>query len=182
MSKNVQANIQLHSLHVLVRLRSKSFKLGFSNTWTENFQMFKLSIEEAEEPEIKLPTSAESWRKQSSSRKTLTPAWLTMLKPLTVWIITNCGKLLKIQEYQTILPESWETCMQVKKQQLEPCMEPLTSSRLRKEYYRALSCHLVCLIYMVSTSWEMPGWMSYKLEPREAGETSTTSDMWMIPP
>ena len=51
--------------------------------------MFKLVLEEAEEPEIKLPTSAGSWKKQDSSRKTSTSALLTMPKPLTVWITTN---------------------------------------------------------------------------------------------
>jgi len=54
--------------------------------------MFKLDLENAEEPEIKLPTSAESSKKQESSRKTCTSALLTMLKPLTVLITTNCGK------------------------------------------------------------------------------------------
>ena len=44
-------------------------------------------------------------------------------KPLTVWIITNCGKFLKMWEYQATLPVSWETCMQVKKQQLELDLE-----------------------------------------------------------
>ena len=60
----------------------------------------------AEEPEIKLPTFTESWRKQGSSRKTSTSASLTMLKPLTVWITTNCEKFLKSWEYQTTLPVS----------------------------------------------------------------------------
>ena len=46
----------------------------------------------AEEPEIKLPTSAGSWKKQESSRKTSNSALLTMPKPLTVWITINCGK------------------------------------------------------------------------------------------
>ena len=59
-----------------------------------NFQMFKLDSEKAEEPEIKLPTSAGSWKKQESSRKTSISASLTMPKPLTVWITTNC-KILK---------------------------------------------------------------------------------------
>ena len=59
-----------------------------------NFQMSKLDLEKAEEPEIKLPTSAESWKKQKSSRKTSTFALLTMPKPLTVWITTN-WKILK---------------------------------------------------------------------------------------
>ena len=63
--------------------------------WTVNFQMFKLVLEKAEEPEIKLPISAGSWKKQESSRKTSTSALLTMPKPLTMWIKTNCGKFLK---------------------------------------------------------------------------------------
>ena len=57
-----------------------------------NFQMFRLDLEKAEEPEIKLPTSAGASKKQESSRKTSTSALLTMPKPLTVWITTNCGK------------------------------------------------------------------------------------------
>ena len=61
-----------------------------------------------------------------------------MLKPLTVWITTNCGKFLKRCEYQTTLPASWEICMQVKKQQLEPDMEQRICSKLRKEYIKAV--------------------------------------------
>jgi len=57
-----------------------------------------------------------------------------MLKLLTVWIMTNCGELLERWEYQTSLPVSWETCVWVKRQELEPCMEQLIGSRLRKEY------------------------------------------------
>ena len=60
-----------------------------------NFQIFKLVLEKAEEREIKLPTSAGSWKKQESSRKTSISALLTMPKPLTVWITINCGKILK---------------------------------------------------------------------------------------
>ena len=86
--------------------------------WTVNFQMLKLDLEQAEEPEIKLPTSAGSLKKQESSRKTATSALLTMWKPLTVWI-TQTEKFLKRWEYQSTWPASWEICMQVKKQQLE---------------------------------------------------------------
>ena len=128
MPKNVQTTIQLCSYHMLSKQCSKSFKLGFSTTWTENFQMYKLGFEEVEEPEIKLPTFSGSWRKQGSSRKTSTSASLTMLKPLTAWITTNCGKFLKRSEYQTTLPVSWGICMCVKKQQLELEMEQLTGS------------------------------------------------------
>ena len=92
--------------------------LGFSNAWMENFQMYNLSCKEAEKPENKLPTFVGSWRKQGSSRKTSTFASLTTLKPLTMWITTNCGKFLNRREYQTTLPVSWETCMWLKKHQL----------------------------------------------------------------
>ena len=68
--------------------------------------MFKLVLEKAEEPEIKLPASAGSWKKQESFRKTSTSALLTTLKPLTLWIATNCGKFFKEWEYQTTLPVS----------------------------------------------------------------------------
>ena len=92
-------------------------------------QMFKLVLEKAEEPEIKLPTSTGSSKKQESSRKTSISALLTMPKPLTVWITINCGKFWKRWEYQTTWPASWETCMQVRKQQLEMDMEQQTGSK-----------------------------------------------------
>ena len=97
--------------------------------WTVNFQMFKLDLQKAEEPEIKLPTSAGSLKKQESSRKTSTSVLLTMPKPLTVWITTNCGKFFKRWEYQTTCPTCWEICMQVKEQQLELDMEQQTGSK-----------------------------------------------------
>ena len=73
-----------------------------------NFLMFKLVLEKAEEPEIKLPTSTGSSKKQGSSRKTSISALLTMPKPLTVWITINCGKFWNRWEYQTTWPASWE--------------------------------------------------------------------------
>jgi len=71
-----------------------------------NFQMFKLVLEKAEEPEIRLPTSAGSWKKQERSKKTPISALLTMPKPLTVWTTINCGKFFKRWEHQTTLPDS----------------------------------------------------------------------------
>ena len=71
--------------------------------------------------------------------------------------------------------------MNVKKQLLELGMEQWTSSKLGKEYNEALYYHCAYLTYMQSTSCEMPGWMSHKLESRLLGEISTTSDMQMIP-
>ena len=58
--RNVQTTAQMHSSHTLAKQCSKFSKPGFNSTWTENFQMFKLDLEKAEEPEIKLPTSAGS--------------------------------------------------------------------------------------------------------------------------
>ena len=86
-------------------------------------------LEKAEEPEIKLPTSAGSSKKQESSRKTSTSALLTMPKPLTVWITINCGKFWKRWKYQTTSPASWETYMQLRKQQLKLDMEQQTGSK-----------------------------------------------------
>ena len=114
--------------------------------------MFKLDLEKAEEPEIKLPTSIGSQKKQESSRKTSIFALLTMPKPLTVWITTNYGKFLKRWEYQTTSPASLEICIRVKKQQLELDMEKRAGSKLGKDYIKAVYCHPAYLTYMQSTS------------------------------
>ena len=103
-------------------------------------------------------------------------------KVLAVWITTNCGKFFKRWEYQTTLLASWETCTQVKKQQLELHMEQWTGSKLGKDYVKAVYCHPACLTCMQSTSCKMLGWMKHKLESRLLGEISTTSNMQITPP
>ena len=80
MLKILQARLQQYMIHELPEVQA-----GFKKA--------------RETIEIKLPTSAGSWEKQESSRKTSTSALLTMPKPLTVWITTNCGKFLKRWEY-----------------------------------------------------------------------------------
>ena len=70
-AKNVQTNTQFHSSHMLLKWCSKFSKPGFSNTWTENFQMFKLVLEKAEELEIKLPTSTGSSKKAREFQKNI---------------------------------------------------------------------------------------------------------------
>ena len=89
-----------------------------------------------------------SWiiEKAREFQKNIYSASLTTLKLLTVWIITNYGKLLKRWEYQTTLPASWETYMQVKKQQLEPDMKKWTGSKLAKEYIKPVYIEPVILI------------------------------------
>ena len=143
--------------------------------------MFKLVLEKAEQPEIKLPTSAGSWKKQESSRKISISALLIMPKPLTVWITINCRKFWNRWEYWITWPDSWENYMQVRKQQLELDMEQQTGSKLGKEYVKAVYCHLACLTYIQSASWET-SWMKHKLESRLPGEISITSDIQMTPP
>ena len=74
------------------------------------------------------------------------------------------GKFFKRWDYHTILPISWETCMQVKKQQLELDMKQLTGSKLGKEYDKVAYYHPVYFTYKQSTSCEMMGWRNRKLE------------------
>ena len=100
--------------------------------------MFKLDLEKAEEPEIKLLTSVGSSKKQEGSRKTSIFALLTMPKPLAVCITINFGKFFKRWEYQTTWPASWEICMQVRMQQLEVDMEQQIGFKLGKEYIKAV--------------------------------------------
>ena len=76
-----------------------------------------------------------------------------MVKPLTLWLTTNCGKILKIWEYQTTLPTTWETFIQVKKQQLEPYMQQWAGSKLGMKYVESVYYHAVYLGYILSISW-----------------------------
>ena len=84
--------------------------------------------------------------------------------------------------YQTSLSVSRETCMQVKKQELELDMEQWTCSELGKEYIKAIHCQPAYLTYMQNISRKALGWMKHKLESRLLGEISVTSDMQMTPP
>ena len=92
-------------------------------------------------------------------KKKSTSVSLTTLKPLAGWITTNCGIFLKRWKPQTTLPISWETYMQVKKQQLELDMEQETGSKLGKEYVKAVYCHTVYLTYIQTTTVKcVAGW------------------------
>ena len=93
-----------------------------------------------------------------------------------VWITANWGIFLKRWECQTTLPE---TCMWMKKQQLEPDMKQQTGSNLRKVYVKAVYFHSAHLTSMQNTSYEILGWMKCKLESRLPEEISITSDMQM---
>ena len=103
--------------------------------WTKNFQMFKVDLEKAEEPEIKVSTSVGYWKSKRIPEKNI--CFIDCTKAF------HYGKLLKRQEHQSTLPASWETCMQVKRQQLELDMEQQTVSKLGKEYINSVYCLLI---------------------------------------
>ena len=127
--------------------------------------MFKLVLEKAEEPEIKLPTSAGSWKKQESSRKTSISALLTMPKPLAVWITIN-WKILKeigIPDHLTFLLRNLYAGQEAT---VRTGHGTTDSFQIGKEYVNAVYCHPAYLTYMQSTSREMQGWMKHKLESR----------------
>ena len=99
MPKNAQTTAQLHSSHTLVKWCSKFSKPGFSNRWTVNSLMFKLVLEKAEEPEIKLQHPLNHWKSKRVPEKHL--FLLYGLCQSLVWITVNCGKFWKRWEYQT---------------------------------------------------------------------------------
>ena len=85
MPKNAPTTTQLHSSHMLVKWCLKFSKSGFSNMWTVNFQMFKLVLEKAEEPKIKSPTSAGSWKKQEFQKNCFIDYWLLLFLLYWLW-------------------------------------------------------------------------------------------------
>ena len=148
--------------------------------------MFKLVLEKAEEPQIKLQTSARSSKKQENSRKTSTSAWLVsredpLEKEMAIHSSTIAWKIPWTEELagyslwgrkETDVTErlhfqhnyskrTWETCMQVKKQQLELNMKQHTGFKSGKEFIKAVYCHCAYLTYMQNTSWETLGWMKH---------------------
>ena len=98
MPKKVQTIVQLCLFHMLLitRLCSESFELGFSGTWIENFQLYKLNFEVVEEPEIKLPTFVGSWRKQGSSRKNIYFCFIDYAKAFDCVDHNKLWKILKM--------------------------------------------------------------------------------------
>ena len=144
--------------------------------------MHKLVLEKAEEPEIKLPTSTGSWKKQESSRKTSISALLTMPKPLTVWITINCGKFFKRWEIPDHL-----TCLL---RNLYAGQEATVitgygttdwfqiGKGVRQGYILSPCLFNLYAEYIMRNA----GWMKHELESRLLGEISITSDMQMTPP
>ena len=147
-----------------------------------NFQMFKLVLEKAEEPEIKLPTSTGSSKEQESSRKTSISALLTMPKPLTVWITINCGKFWKRWEYQTTWPASWEAGGGGQEATVRTGHGTTDWFQIGKGVHQG--CILSPRLFNFYAEYIMrnTGLEEAKLESRLLGEISITSDMQMTPP
>ena len=142
--------------------------------------MFKLDLEKAEEPEIKLSTFFGSSKKHKSSRETsicftdYTKAF-DYVDPNKLWkILQEMG----IPDHLTCLLRNLYADQE---KQLELDMEQPTGSKSGKEYIKAVYCHPAYLTYKQSTSCEMPSWMKHKLKSILPGEISITSDMQMIP-
>ena len=100
--------------------------------------MFKLDLERPEEPEIKLPTSIGSSKKQENTRKNIYFCFIDYTKTFNCVDPNKLWKILKEMEYQSTLCASWDIYKQVKKLQLEPDMEQQADSKLGKQYVKAV--------------------------------------------
>ena len=143
----------------------------------EKFQMYKLGFKEAEEPEIKVPTSV-GMENAREFRKNIYFCFIDYTKTFDFVDHNKLWKILKEMGVpETTLHVSRETYVKVKKPQLEPDMEQHTGSKLGKEYNKAIYCHPTYLTYMHSTSCEMLGLMNHRLESKLQGKILTTSYM-----
>jgi len=143
--------------------------------------MFKLDLEKAEEPEVKLQTSVGSSKKQESSRETSTSALLTVPKPLTVWITKN-WKILKkmvILDHLTCLLRNLDAGQEATVRTGHGTTDWF---QIRTGVHQSYYCHPAYLTYLQSTSYDMPSWMKHRLEARLLGEILITSDVQTTPP
>ena len=125
--------------------------------------MLMLDLEKAEEPEIKLPTPAGSWKKQESSRKTSISALLTMLKPLTVWITIN-WKIMREMGIPDHLTCLLRNLYAVRGETIRTGHGTMDWFQIRKGVRQGCIFSPCLFSYMQSTSCKMPCWMKHKLE------------------
>ena len=144
--------------------------------------MFKLDLEKAEKPEIKLPTFVGSSKKAREFQKNIYFCFSDYAKAFDCVDHNKPWKILKemgIPDHLTCLLRNLYAGQAAT---VKTDHGQQTGSKLGKKYIRAVYCHLAYLTYMQSTSSEMPDWMKHKLESRLLGETSRTSDMQTTPP
>ena len=128
MPKNAQMTTQLHSSHMLV-VMFKILQARLQQYMNHELPDVQAGFRRGRGTRDQIANIWWSLKKQQSFRKTSISAFLTMPKCLTVWTTINCGNFWKRWEYQTTWPASWETYMQVRKQQLELDMEQQTGSK-----------------------------------------------------
>ena len=179
MPKNAQTTAQLHSSHTLVKWCSKFSKPGFNSTWTVNFQMFKLALEKAVEPEIKLTTSVGSSKKQEF-QKNIYSYFIDYAKAF------NCvdhNKLLKILRDGNTRPPDL------------PLEKPVCRSGSNRTGHGTTDwfqmgkgvlqgCTLSACLFNLYAEYSMrnAGLEEAQLESRLTGKITITSDMQVTPP
>ena len=143
--------------------------------------MCRLGFEEAEEPEIKLPTFIGSWRKQGNSRKHI--CFFDYAKAFDCMVHHKLWKILKkmgVSDHLTCLLRNIYGDQEATVRIRYGTTDWFQIEKVK--YVKAVYCHFAYLTYMQSTSCEMLGWMNHKLGSRLLGEISITSDMQVIPP
>ena len=149
--------------------------------WTVNFLMFKLVLEKAEEPEIKLPTSAGSLKKQEFQKN----IYFCFIDYAKTSDCVDHNKLWKILKEMGI-PDHLICLLRNLYADQEATVRTGHGTKdwfkIGKGIHQGCICHLAYLTSMQSISCEIPGWMKHKLESRLPGEISITSDMQMTPP
>ena len=171
MSKNAQTTAQLHSSHTLAKQCLKFSKPGFNSTWTMDFQMFKLDLTKAEEPEIKLPWFDDVWslKRAREFQKNIYSCFIDYTKGFDCVDHNKLWKILKdvgIRGHLTCLLRNLYAGHEAT---VRTGHGKQTGSKLGKEYVKAVYCHPDYLTYMQCTSWEMLEWMKHKLESRFPG-------------
>ena len=129
MPKNAQTTAQLYSSHNASKIMLKILQARLQQYANRELPDVQAGFRKGRGTRGQIPNISWIIEKQESCRKTSISALLTMPKPLTVWITIDCGKFWKRWEYQTTWSATWESCMQVRKQQLELDMEQPTGSK-----------------------------------------------------
>ena len=146
--------------------------------WDHLFHLLKLVLEKAEEPKIKLPTSAGSWK----SKRVQKNIYFCFIDYAKVFDCVDHNKLWEILREMGI-PDDLAHLLRNLYAGQEATVRTGHGTadwfQIGKEYFKAVYCHPAYLTYMQNTSWEMLGWRKHKLESRLSGEMSITSDMQM---
>ena len=144
--------------------------------WTVNFQMFKLVLEKAEEPEIKLPTSTGSWKKQENSRKNIYFCFIDYAKAFDCVDHNKLWKILKKMGIPDHLTWLLRHLYAGQEATVRTGHGTTDWFQIGKGVRQGVYCHPAYLTSMQCTSWETLGWRKHKLESRLLGEISITSD------